>query len=200
MKQLIQKMNQSRIYQVVKPWLAIVGVFLILRYSGIIGGISFVANSALMKTGALDASAKVTTATNFDYNFSVKDMDGKVIPFSQFKGKTVFLNVWATWCGPCRYEMPSIESLYQKVDKNKVVFVMLSVDKPEHTEKIKKFVADNQYSFPVFQLEGYLPETLEINSIPTTFVISADGKLLTKKVGTANYDTPKYKQFLEEGK
>jgi len=200
MKHQFQRIYQSRAFQVAKPWLSALGIFLILRYSGILAGISFVANSALMKTGVMDATAEVTTTTEFDYNFSIRDINGQVVPFSQFKGKTVFLNVWATWCGPCRYEMPSIESLYQKVDKNKVVFVMLSVDKPEHTEKIKKFVTDNQYTFPVFQPDGYLPDALQVNSIPTTFVISADGKLLTKKVGTANYDTPKYKQFLEEGK
>lgn len=201
MKKHINKIIENKVFKMVRPWLSVIAILLILRYSGMLAGISSVTNAALMKTGVMDASTDIAAVTpSFDYNFAIRDMTGQIVPFSHFKGKTVFLNIWATWCGPCRYEMPSIQSLYDKVDKDKVVFVMLSVDKMDHTEKIKKFVVDNQYSFPVYQPDGYLPESLQVGSIPTTFVISAEGKIINKKVGTANYDTPKYKQFLEEGK
>lgn len=200
MKELVKRITENKVFRTIKPWLTVLGLFLILRYSGVLAGVSFVTNSALMKTGVMDASTETIAETEFDYNFSVRDMNGKVVPFSSFKGKTVFLNAWATWCGPCRHEMPSIQSLYDKVDKNKVVFVMLAIDSRESPEKVNKFLTDNSYSFPTYQPHGELPELLQVRSIPTTFVINANGKLVARKEGAANYDTPKYKEFLEDGK
>jgi hypothetical protein len=93
--------------------------------------------------------------------------------------------------------MPSIQSLYNSVDHDKIVFVMLSVDDPGHLEKITKFVTEKGYTFPVFTPDGYLPKSLRVPTIPTTFVISPAGKIVSKKVGAANYDTPEFKKFLE---
>ena len=117
---------------------------------------------------------------------------------NQFKGKTIFLNLWATWCGPCRIEMPSIQKLYDKVDHDKIAFVMLSLDRAEDKEKVEKFVTDKKHNFPVYRPAGALPELLNVPSIPTTFVITPDGKVASKKVGTANYDTEEFKKFLED--
>ena len=84
-------------------------------------------------------------AKSFNYNFKVKDLDGNVIDFKTFKGKTIFLNVWATWCGPCRIEMPSIQKLYDKVNRDEIVFIMLAVDDRKSFDKVVNFVKEKEY-------------------------------------------------------
>ncbi len=181
----------------VKPWLILLLLLVILRYSGMLSGISFVANSALMKTGAMDAEPNdVAVIKSFDYDFSIQDMNGKIIDFNTFKGKTIFINIWATWCGPCRVEMPSIQKLYDRVNHDEIIFVMLSVDDPKGKNKILKFIADRQLTLPVYQPASPLPEELDVPSIPTTLVIDPNGKIVSKKVGAANFDTDKFEKFL----
>ncbi|MBL0745439.1 TlpA family protein disulfide reductase [Chryseolinea lacunae] len=199
MKNLPGKENLLKIWRTIRPWVTFAALFLLLRFTGALSGISFVTGSALLKTGALDARTEApAVAKTFDYDFKVRDLHGNIIDFNQFKGKTIFLNLWATWCGPCRVEMPAIDELYKKMkDNDKVVFVMLSLDKSEHFSKVVNFVNDKGYSFPVFVPSGYLPKPLQVPSIPTTLVVNAEGKIVTKETGTTNFDTPKFKKFLE---
>lgn len=203
MKKILNRINQNRVFNAIKPVVSIIILVLILRWTGAISGISYLTQSAMMETGIMDAAPEdgmPGVNTEFDYNFTVYDVDDQAVNFESFKGKTIFLNLWATWCGPCRVEMPSIQKLYEKVDTSKVVFVMLSLDVKENKTKVTRFIEDKKYTFPVYCMGDYLPEVLQrVNSIPTTFVISVDGKILSKKVGAANYDTPKYVEFLNRG-
>ena len=134
---------------------------------------------------------------SFDYNFKIRDLNGTVIDFKDFKGKTIFINVWATWCGPCRIEMPSIQSMYDKVDKEKIVFIMLAVDEKKDFQKVVNFVNEKEYTFPVYVPHEFLPDQLMVRIIPTTFVIDPNGKIASKETGAANYDTEKFRNFLE---
>ena len=114
-----------------------IALFLMLRYTGVLSGISYFTGSLLLKTGAMNAGMEAPlVAKSFDYNFKVKDLNGKVIDFKTFKGKTLFLNVWATWCGPCRVEMPSIQKLYDKINNDEIVFIMLAVDDRKNFDKV----------------------------------------------------------------
>jgi thiol-disulfide isomerase/thioredoxin len=186
-------------WKMVRPWLVMVALVIVLRYTGILAGISYLTGSLLLQTGAMNADIEAPVVVkSFDYNFKVKDLKGSVIDFKEFKGKTIFLNVWATWCGPCRVEMPSIQKLYDKVDKEKIVFIMLSVDDRKSFDKVVDFVSEKEYTFPVYVPHEYLPEQLMVRTIPTTFVINKDGKIAAKETGTANYDTEEFKSFLEK--
>ena len=186
------------VWKSLRPWVIAVAVVVILRYTGILAGISHMTGSLLHKTGTMNADTEQPIVIkSFNYNFKIKDLNGKVINFKDFKGKTIFLNVWATWCGPCRIEMPSIQKLYDKVDKEKIVFIMLAVDERNHFEKVVNFVKEQDYSFPVYVPHEYLPEQLMVRTIPTTFVINSDGKIATQETGAANYDTEEFKTFLE---
>jgi thiol-disulfide isomerase/thioredoxin len=149
---------------------------------------------SLALTGSSDSAEK---NQYFNYQFMVKDLTGKTVEVNRFKGKVIFLNIWATWCGPCRAEMGSIQQLYSKVNKKDIEFIMLSVDQPGQLQKVSNYVAGNQFSFPVFMPHGKLPEQLNVPSIPTTFVISKDGKIVAKKIGSTNFDTPEFKRYLE---
>ena len=134
----------------------------------------------------------------FDYSFSVKDMNGEVVPFDTYKGKVVFLNLWATWCGPCRAEMPSIQKLHDKTKSEDVVFVMLSRDDDREEAKVKNYIKRNNFSFPVVMLSGNITPQLNVPSIPTTFIINKEGKIVNQIVGSTNYNTEKYRKLLQE--
>lgn len=183
-----------------KPWLVTIAFVLILKYTGALSGISYFAQSAVMETGAMDAKAEIDTKKNetFDYGFTVKDLKGNVVNAEEFKGKVVFLNLWATWCGPCRVEMPSIESLYNSCDKDNIAFVILSLDTEQNFKKVVNYVNDKNFSFPVYVVNKGLTKQLQVPSIPTTFIVGKDGNIKRKEVGAANYDTPKFRKFLEE--
>lgn len=198
MKIAFNKQILITVWKSLRPWAIMVAVVIVLRYTGILAGISYVTGSLMLKTGAMNASTEEPLVEkSFNYNFKIKDLNGTVINFKDFKGKTIFLNVWATWCGPCRVEMPYIQKLYDKVDKEKIAFVMLAVDKREDFEKVVNFVKEKEFSFPVYVPHEYLPDQLMVRTIPTTFVINSDGKIAAQETGTANYDTEEFKSFLE---
>lgn len=149
----------------------------------------------VLKTGAVQASASnKKDQPEAPYNFSLQSLDGKRLDFADLKGKTVFLNLWATWCPPCIAEMPDIHKLYQTVDHDKVKFVMLSLDKDP--QKAVKFIKRKGYGFPVYTQNGPLPNAYSSRSIPTTFVISPQGKIVVKHSGMAAYNTSKFKNLL----
>ncbi len=186
------------VWKTLRPWVIMGVLFLVLRYTGLLSGISYVTGSLLLRTGAMNASVEEPAVVkSFDYNFKIKDLNGTVIDFNDFKGKTIFLNVWATWCGPCRIEMPSIQKMYDKVDKEKIVFIMLAVDERKDFEKVTKFINEKEYTFPVYVPHEFLPDQLMVRVIPTTFVIDSKGKIASKESGAANYDTEEFKSFLE---
>lgn len=164
------------------------------------GQISYITQSAALKTGLLNASpeADVTADKEFDYDFVLKDLKGNKVNFVDYRGKVVFLNLWATWCGPCRAEMRGIHKLYEKLKGEPVEFVMLSIDNDKALTKVESYLTANKFTFPVYMPSGYLAEQLQVPSIPTTFVISKEGKIVMKEVGTRNYDTKRMVEFLKK--
>ncbi|HTE34612.1 MAG TPA: TlpA disulfide reductase family protein [Chryseolinea sp.] len=188
----------QKIWKPLKPWCAAIALLLVLRYTGALSAISYATGSALMHTGIMDADTdEPAVVRKFNYNFKISDLQGKVSHANVFKNKVVFLNIWATWCGPCRMEMPSIQSLYNQVDTSKVAFIMLSVDRSQDLEKVKSYVKEKGFTFPVYVPAGTLPNQLQVSSIPSTFVVSPDGKIATSESGASNYDTPEFRAFLK---
>jgi thiol-disulfide isomerase/thioredoxin len=159
--------------------------------------VSAVMQSAILHSGVVNASTDAVAKEAFNFDFTIRDLTGKEIAFKDFRGKVIFINLWATWCGPCRQEMPSIQELYNGIDKKNIVFVMLSLDEQNRLEKVKSYVSQMSFSFPVFMTEGQLPNQLNVGTIPTTFVIDKDGYILTKETGMRNYNTAKFKRYLE---
>jgi thiol-disulfide isomerase/thioredoxin len=187
----------QRVFRVVKPWLFYVALFLVLRYTGLIGAVSSVTQQALMKTGAMDASPERDAAEKkFNYDFALQDLNRNTLQVESLKGKTLFINVWATWCGPCRVEMPSIQSLYNQVDHSKVEFIMLAVDHKDPHRKVEAYIRDQGYTFPVYLPSGSLPAQLQVSSIPATFVVDKEGKIVFRESGAANYGTEEFRNFL----
>ncbi|MCX2739018.1 TlpA family protein disulfide reductase [Pontibacter anaerobius] len=128
--------------------------------------------------------------------FKMVDLNGKQVNFESLKGKVVFMNIWATWCPPCVAEMPNIQKLYEKVGSDKITFVMLSVDEGG-MEKVKKFIDKKGFTFPVYMPASQFPQEFYSNAIPTTFIISPEGKIVAKQEGMADYDTKEVREFLQ---
>jgi len=119
------------------------------------------------------------------YDWSLRTLDGRVVPFSNFKGKTVFLNFWATWCGPCREEMPAIERMYQKVKGTDVEVVAASWENPQ---VVSGFLRNYNFTFPVYTFERAAPASYKSDGIPVTFVISPDGKIVLNHLDPGAWD------------
>ena len=131
-----------------------------------------------------DADLKKASSTRL----AVKSTNGKIIELESLKEKVVFLNFWATWCGPCISEMPSINKLHNKLKGNKnVVFLMVDVDGAIGNSA--EFMAKKNYSLPVFVPVGEIDAALFTESLPTTLIIDKSGKVILKNEGEAKYDT-----------
>ncbi|MFZ5972506.1 MAG: TlpA family protein disulfide reductase [Bacteroidota bacterium] len=189
----------KKIIDWVKPAVIATMLLLVLKWSGLLGGISDVAQAALLKTGVRNADHSYTAAPNpFDFNFKIRTLQGQPVDFQQFKGKVVFLNLWATWCGPCRAEMPGIQQLYNTIDRSQIEFVMLSLDRSEHRQKVADYISKAAYSFPAYTPIGNLPAVLNVPSIPTTLIINKQGQIVSTEVGATNFNTKRFKKFLQQ--
>jgi thiol-disulfide isomerase/thioredoxin len=115
-------------------------------------------------------------------DFKLKDLKGNDVSLSDFKGKKVFLNFWATWCPPCRKEMPEMEAYYQKIKDSDVV--MLVVNLGENKSTVENFIKDNKYNFPVLlDTDNKAAVDYRIASIPTSFFIDKDGNIIFRHIG-----------------
>ena len=115
---------------------------------------------------------------------------------SALKGKVVFLNFWATWCGPCRDEMPSVEILYKRF-KDKGLEI-LAVNCQENQEDVLAFMANYGLTFPaLLDEDGRVSGAYGIQAIPTTFLINRDGRIILRLVGSINWDTEKIHAAIE---
>lgn len=106
------------------------------------------------------------------------DLDGQPISLEQFKGKTVFLNFWATWCKPCIKEMPSIDSAQQLLSKNGVVFLLASEETPEQIKEFKQ-----QYQFDLNFVRLTNMEELGMEGLPTTYIYNPNGENVFAETG-----------------
>lgn len=116
-------------------------------------------------------------------DFTLTDQNGTEHTLSDYQGKTVFLNFWATWCGPCRSEMPDIQALYEELGENGDEVVILGVAGPSmgregNVEHIKTFLDENGYAYPVAMDEtGEIFEAYGVSAFPTTFMIDVNGNV-----------------------
>lgn len=127
--------------------------------------------------------------------FILQNVHGQEVNLQDFKGKKVFVNLWASWCPPCRAEMPSIQKLAQSVDSNKVAFVLLALD--DDFSKSKSFVLKQKLSLPIYYPGENLPELFNVQGIPTTFIFNEKGALIGRIDGGDDYDTEQYRKILQ---
>jgi peroxiredoxin len=117
-------------------------------------------------------------------NWTLKDVDGKNVPWSQFKGKVVIVDFWATWCPPCRTEIPGYVALQKKYAADGVAFIGISVDGDDSIPAVKAFVKQFNINYLILMANDTIQDAFGINQgYPTTFIIDRDGTIRNKKVG-----------------
>jgi peroxiredoxin len=117
-------------------------------------------------------------------DFALKSVDGKIVKLSDYKGKVVILDFWATWCGPCRKGIPDLIELKKEFGKMGVEIIGISVDKKEDMEVVKSFVKDQKMNYPVVYADSKVSSDYGgIDSIPTSVIIDKKGNIISQYVG-----------------
>jgi tetratricopeptide (TPR) repeat protein len=147
--------------------------------------------SSLLKT---DSLSRVDRAVDPDY--TLRTLDGKTVQVGDLQGKVVFINFWATWCLPCRIEMPSLRTLYDRFSRNpNVVFLFVS---DEEASVLRRYEKETRYQLPYFISTSARPEAFESRGIPATFIVSREGRVVAMREGAARWDTDSNVRLLEQ--
>jgi thiol-disulfide isomerase/thioredoxin len=128
------------------------------------------------------------------YDWELLSMSGEVVNFSESLGKPVVLNLWATWCPPCVAEMPALQNLYDEFNQE-VDFYFVS---SEDSGKLKKWLKTKAYNLPVYNAYSTFPRDLESSTLPTTFLLDRQGRIVMKEVGSAKWDSDFVKNYLQD--
>jgi len=124
-------------------------------------------------------------------DFSLPDLQGKKQQLSDYRGKVVFLNFWATWCKPCKEEMPSMQVLWENLKKEDFVMLAVSMDRVTTTKDIPPFVENLKLTFPIFTDSwGQTDKRYKLMGVPETYIIDQGGVLREKVIGPRDWTKP----------
>jgi len=118
-------------------------------------------------------------------DFQISDAEGKTWRLADLKGKVTLVNLWATWCGPCRNELPYLQKLFNKVRERKDL-VVITLNTDDNPGLILPFLTENKYTFPVLPASGYVAKLVPELSIPRNWIVDADGVLKMERIGFGN--------------
>jgi len=138
-----------------------------------------------VKNPGIKSEDKQVILTDQDYSWVLANAQATPYYLSDHRGAVIFLNFWATWCPPCVAELPEIQRAYEK-HGNEVEFILVANQEPAVVEA---FMEKYGYNLPVLYPGTATPEVFASPSIPTTFIISRDGKIVTRKTGAVNWDS-----------
>ena len=120
-------------------------------------------------------------------NFKLNTLEGKTVQLSDYKGKKIILNFWASWCAPCKTEMPVMEDFFQK-NKNDIVLLSVNLTNEDQSKKaVKQFANNLNLTFPIpLDEKGEVSDLYQVITIPTTYFIDTEGLLQQKVIGPLN--------------
>lgn len=148
-------------------------------------------------TTALLFSSHAISASKAAPNFTLKSYSGKNIKLSEYRGQVVLLNFWASWCGPCRTEMPLLENIHQKYKK--LGFTVMGVNVEEDNAKAKNIVKDNKLTFPIlFDTENKVSELFQVSAMPSTIIIDRSGNMRYLHKGYKPGDEAEYAKWIKK--
>lgn len=130
--------------------------------------------------------------------YTAKYLDGKPLNLAGEKGNVIFLNVWATWCGPCRFETPELQALHNQYAAKGMKVIGVSVDEGE-TEAVKTFVSEQKITYPIaVDPEGRIANLLQTTVLPTSLLLDRNGKIVWRQIGAIMPNDAKLKAALEK--
>lgn len=132
--------------------------------------------------------------------YSAQSLSGQEIAFADHRGEVVLINVWATWCGPCRVEMPPIQNLYSRFKDQGFTVLAVSIDTgPSYKEKVEEFVREFELDFPVLlDPESRIGRVLQTIGVPETFVVDRQGRIIKRLIGATEWDSEANRALIEE--
>lgn len=154
----------------------------------------------LVAVGLFKAEIKkeaVNDSSTANTEFAYSNLSGITATTASLKGKVVFINFWASWCSPCRAEMPSLNNLYKKLkDDNRFVFLFMNED--EDKTKAMQYLNKNNFIIPLYKRSGNVPNEIFSGTLPTTIVLNKQGNIVLKHEGMAGYNTDAFIKQLKE--
>jgi len=156
-------------------------IIILLMTLSILNGCSKILPNSKDIVGS-DNQASTSVSEKLD-DFTLNDLQGNEISLSDFTGKIIVLNFWATWCPPCKAEIPDFVETYNEFKNQNVVFLGVSLD--DDINALEQFVSEYHINYPVLidNLTENVSASWNISAIPTTFFINTDGKIIDKWVG-----------------
>lgn len=142
-----------------------------------------------------DIEIKAGKPVNADVKF--QNGQGEVLSLNDLKGKVVFVNFWATWCPPCRAEMPSVDKLYRQFSTDNK-FVFITVDADGNYAKAKKFLDRRKFTLPLYTIASDIPSELFSGQLPTTVVLNKKNEIVFRHEGMADYSDKKFSDYLKK--
>jgi peroxiredoxin len=128
-------------------------------------------------------------------DFSAESLDGEMVNLFDFKGKVIFLNFWATWCGPCKAEVKDIDKLWDTLKDED--FVVIAVDLREKRKKVRAFMEEYGIDFPVYlDPSGRISSMYSVGGIPTTYIIDPDGNVVGRAIGPRDWGGEESIEFM----
>lgn len=157
----------------------------------------FTLNTAMTTSNKQLSSGYITLKKKPAPDFSLKDLDGKLVHLKQFKGRWIFLHFWASWCGPCRKELPNIQALVNKNNLKNFQFILINTAETE--EIIFEFFAKLGIELEtLLDQSGEVTEKYKPRGLPATFIITPNGQLLYLFFGGRPWHNKTYRHFLKQ--
>ncbi len=170
--------------------MALLGAGLLIL--GLAAGVLLLPNLAKQIKGQPDYQSAIPYPVDYQApNIELADLQGNPVSLAALKGQVVLVNLWATWCPPCKAEMPTLNAYYQ--DHRGENFVVVAIDDSESADIVQDFVTQQQLSFPVWaDPDGRSSRAFQVNYLPTSFLIDPTGQVVLA------WDGPITRQVLEE--
>lgn len=172
-------------------WALIVLLIIPQTRSFFLGGISKI-RTAIFTPGLKASDGPILDATTWQW--SLTELNGEQVQLADFQNEVILVNSWATWCPPCRAEMPSLQKLFEGYG-DKIAMILVTQEEPG---VVKEYIGKKSYTFPVYLSSSAYPQAFSSRSIPTTYLVNRDGQVVYQRSGAFDWNSVKVRKFLDQ--